>query len=62
VAAIKVDITNRQSEGWNVLHDYDRVSIPLLVVQDAKGKVILKSDAYTRTQVVEAIESALVSK
>ena len=62
VAAIKVDITNRQSEGWNVLHDYNRVSIPLLVVQDAKGKVILKSDAYTRAQVVEAIQSALVSK
>ena len=62
VAAIKVDITSRKSNGWNLLHDYDRVSIPLLVVQDAKGKVILKSDAYTRAQVVEAIQSARAAK
>jgi len=34
----------------------------LLVVQDAKGKVILKSDAYTRAQVVEAIQSARAAK
>ena len=62
VAAIKVDITSRKSNGWNLLHDYDRVSIPLLVVQDAKGKVIFKSDAYTRAQVVEAIQSARAAK
>ena len=62
VAAIKVDITSRKSNGWNLLHDYDRVSIPLLVVQDAKGKVILKSDAYTRAQVVDAIQSARAAK
>ena len=62
VAAIKVDITSRKSNGWNLLHDYDRVSIPLLVVQDANGKVILKSDAYTRAQVVEAIQSARAAK
>jgi len=53
-----VDITSRKSEGWNALHEYGRVSIPLLVVQDANGKIILISDAYTRTQVVDAIQSA----
>ncbi len=58
VATIKVDITNRMSEGWNVLHDYDRVSIPLLVIQDAKGKVFFISDAYTRGQVIDAIQNA----
>ena len=58
VAPIKVDITSRKSDGWNVLHEYKRVSIPLLVVQDANGKIVLISDAYTRAQVVQAIERA----
>ena len=58
VAPIKVDITSRKSDGWNVLHEYKRVSIPLLVVQDANGKIALISDAYTRAQVVQAIERA----
>ena len=58
VAPIKVDITSRKSDGWNVLHEYKRVSIPLLVVQDANGKITLISDAYTRAQVVQAIERA----
>ncbi len=58
VAAIKVDITSRQSDGWNLLHVYDRVSIPLLVVQSADGAVTLKSDAYTPEQVLTALEQA----
>ena len=58
VAAIKVDITSRKSDGWSALHEYGRVSIPLLVVQDAHGKIILISDAYTRKQVIDAIQSA----
>lgn len=62
VAAIKVDITNRKSEGWNLLHEYDRVSIPLLVVEDAHGKIVLISDAYTPGQVVAALQSALAEK
>ncbi|MCE9620439.1 MAG: thioredoxin family protein [Planctomycetes bacterium] len=59
VAPIKVDITSRKSDGWNLLHDYDRVSIPLLVVQSADGQVVMKSDAYSSGQVTEAIQSAL---
>jgi thiol:disulfide interchange protein DsbD len=58
VVAIKVDITNRRSDGWNLLHAYDRVSIPLLVVQSADGKVLLKSDAYTPEQVLSALKQA----
>ena len=58
VAAIKVDITSRQSDGWNLLHAYDRVSIPLLVVQSAEGTVTLKSDAYTPEQVLTALQQA----
>jgi thiol:disulfide interchange protein DsbD len=58
VVAIKVDITNRRSDGWNLLHAYDRVSIPLLVVQSPEGKVLLKSDAYTPEQVLSALKQA----
>jgi thiol:disulfide interchange protein len=58
VAAIKVDITSRASDGWNLLHAYDRVSIPLLVVQRPDGTVTLKSDAYTPEQVLKALEQA----
>jgi thiol:disulfide interchange protein DsbD len=58
VAAIKVDITSRRSEGWNLLHAHDRVSIPLLVVQSPSGEVLLKSDAYTPEQVLTALRKA----
>ena len=58
VAAIKVDITSRRSDGWNLLHAYDRVSIPLLVVQASDGTVTLKSDAYTPEQVLTALTQA----
>ena len=58
VVAIKVDITNRRSDGWNLLHAYDRVSIPLLVVQSPDGTVLLKSDAYTPDQVLNALKQA----
>jgi len=58
VRAIKVDITNRASAGWNLLHQYDRVSIPLLVIQKADGTVTLKSDAYTPDQVIKALQQA----
>jgi thiol:disulfide interchange protein DsbD len=58
VAAIKVDITSRRSDGWNLLHAYDRVSIPLLVVQSPDGTVTLKSDAYTPEQVLKALAQA----
>jgi thiol:disulfide interchange protein DsbD len=59
VAAIKVDITSRSSDGWDLLHRFDRVSIPLLVVQSAQGEVLLKSDAYTPEQVLTALREAL---
>ena len=57
-AAIKVDITSRRSDGWDLLHRFDRVSIPLLVVQRADGTIILRSDAYTADQVVTALRQA----
>ncbi len=59
VAAIKVDITSRKSDGWNLLHTFNRVSIPLLVVQRPDGTVVLKSDAYTPDQVITAVNQAL---
>jgi thiol:disulfide interchange protein DsbD len=61
VAAIKVDITSRRSAGWELLHDFGRVSIPLLVVQAPDGRVLLKSDAYTPGQVTDAIRQALTA-
>jgi thiol:disulfide interchange protein DsbD len=57
-AAIKVDITSRRSDGWDLLHRFERVSIPLLVVQRADGTVTLRSDAYTPDQVVNALRQA----
>jgi thiol:disulfide interchange protein DsbD len=57
-AAIKVDITSRRSDGWGLLHRFDRVSIPLLVVQRPDGTVTLRSDAYTPDQVVTALRQA----
>ncbi len=58
VAAIMVDITSRQSDGWSLLHTYGRATIPLLVVQKADGTVVLESDAYTPEQVLTAIGQA----
>jgi len=58
VAAIMVDITSRQSDGWSLLHTYGRATIPLLVVQKADGTVVLESDAYTPDQVLTAIGQA----
>ena len=57
-ASIKVDITSRRSDGWDLLHRFDRVSIPLLVVQRPDGTITLCSDAYTRDQVVTALRQA----
>ena len=59
VAPIKVDITSeRNVEGAAMLREAGRVTIPLLVVYAPDGREVFKSDAYTATQVLDAIAAA----
>jgi len=58
VAAIKVDITGNNAAGNELLNRMQSVSIPLLVVMDAKGNVVFKSDYYTAEQVIDAVARA----
>jgi len=58
VVPIKVDITGNNPEGSAMLKRVDRVAIPLLVVFDADGNEVFKSDAYTVDQVLAAIDAA----
>jgi len=58
VAAIKVDITGKNPEGSKLLESFDRRTIPLLVVIDPEGNEVLRSDAYTVQQVLDAINKA----
>ncbi len=58
VTAIKVDITGNNEAGNEALRSAGRTTIPLLVVYAADGTEVFKSDAYTASQVIEAIEKA----
>ena len=58
VAAIKIDLTGNNEAGNALLKEVGRVTIPLLVVMDANGREILKSDSYTPQQVLDAIAAA----
>ncbi len=55
---IKVDLTRSTPEAEAMLKRAGRVAIPLLVVYDAQGREVLKSDAYTDRQVIEALNEA----
>ncbi|MBL9033054.1 MAG: thioredoxin family protein [Phycisphaerae bacterium] len=58
VAAIKVDLTARQAEGWAKLKELNEVGIPLLWIAGPGLPDGWKSNAYTVAQVLEAIQNA----
>ena len=58
VAAIKVDITGNNVAGNQKLLAVGRRTIPLLIVYDRSGKEVLRSDAYTAGQLIDAINRA----
>ncbi len=61
VTAIKVDITN-DKPAQAYLTEVGSTTIPLLIVYDAQGNEVFRSDAYTRKQVIDAVSSARRSK
>ena len=58
IQPIKVDLTGNNEAGRALLRSHDRVTIPLLVILAPDGTEIFKSDAYTPSQVVDAIKRA----
>jgi thiol:disulfide interchange protein DsbD len=58
VRLLKADITSKSAPGTKKLSELGRVTIPLLVVFAPDGREVLKSEAYTREQVIEAVRSA----
>jgi thiol:disulfide interchange protein len=58
VTLLKADITSKDAPGKAKLAELGRVTIPLLVVYAPNGAEVLKSEAYTREQVIEAVRSA----
>ena len=58
VVPMKIDLTGNNPDGRAKLTEANRVTIPLLIVFGKDGKPIFKSDAYTGTQVANAITEA----
>ena len=58
VIPMKIDLTGENPDGQARLIEAGRRTIPLLVVYDRDGQEIFKSDAYTPSQVLEAIAEA----
>lgn len=58
VHPIKVDLTKGYPDGNERLTASGRLTIPLLQIFSSDGKEVFKSDAYTRTQVLNAIAKA----
>jgi thiol:disulfide interchange protein DsbD len=58
VVPMKVDLTGNNTEGNDMLHSVDSVTIPLLVVFDKDGRIVFKSDAYMADQVIDAVKKA----
>lgn len=58
VAPIKIDLTGNNEAGNKKLNEVGRRTIPLLIIHDAAGKEVFRSDAYTAGQVVEAMAKA----
>ena len=56
VAAIKVDIT-KYKPAQQLLTEVGSTTIPLLIIEAPDGTALLRSDAYTRSQVIEALEA-----
>ncbi|MGB5684559.1 MAG: cytochrome c biogenesis protein CcdA [Candidatus Electrothrix sp.] len=59
VLPMKVDITGNNPEGKAKLKEVGSLTIPLLVVVDAKGKQVYKSDFYTAHQLYKAVQGTL---
>ncbi len=59
VLPMKVDITGNNPEGKAKLKEVGSLTIPLLVVLDAKGKQVYKSDFYTANQLYKAVQGTL---
>jgi thiol:disulfide interchange protein len=60
VAPMKVDLTGSNPEGRKKLQEAGSLTIPLLVVYQADGRLVFKSDFYTAEQVEGAIRMSLV--
>ncbi len=58
VVPMKIDLTGENPDGQARLLEAARRTIPLLVVYDRDGTEIWKSDAYTPSQVLDAIAEA----
>ncbi len=58
IQSVKVDLTGNNIDGRALLKKYDRVTIPLLVILDPDGNEIFKSDAYSPSEVVKALNDA----
>ncbi|MBC24601.1 MAG: hypothetical protein CMJ32_11910 [Phycisphaerae bacterium] len=59
VVPMKIDLTGSNPEGRKMLEEVQRLTIPLLVIFDREGQVIFKSDAYTKQQVIDALQLGL---
>ncbi len=58
VVPMKIDLTGNNPDGRAMLTQANRVTIPLLIVFGKDGTAVFKSDAYTGTQVANAIKDA----
>jgi thiol:disulfide interchange protein DsbD len=59
VLPMKVDITGNNPDGKAKLKEVGSLTIPLLVVVDAAGKQVYKSDFYTVNQLYQAVQGTL---
>jgi thiol:disulfide interchange protein len=55
---VEVDLTSRKAKGWDKLRAYGQTGIPLLVIQGPGTKDPWLSNAYTSSQVLEALSTA----
>ena len=58
VVAMKVDITGKNPVGRAMLKKAGRLTIPLLVIYDRRGKPVFNADFYTVEQVLAALQDA----
>jgi len=58
MVAMKVDITGKNPQGRAMLKKAGRLTIPLLVIYDRKGRAVFNADFYTVDQVLSALQQA----
>ncbi len=59
IVAMKVDITGKNPVGRAMLKKTGRLTIPLLVIYNRRGKPVFSADFYTVEQVLSALDKAL---